>query len=52
MHAAQAIDDTVEAVILSHEMTMLIGTGATDGITFPDDDAALLVFGLDRKSVV
>ena len=44
MPAAQAIDDTVEAVVLSHEMTMLIGAGAIDGVPFPDD-AALLVFG-------
>jgi AraC family transcriptional activator of pyochelin receptor len=50
MHAAQLSNDTVEAVILSHEMTMLIGTGTTDGVAFPDD-AALLVFGFGRVGV-
>ena len=44
MHPAQAIDDTVDAVVLSPEMTLLIGTGAIDGVAFPDD-AVLLVFG-------
>ena len=44
MHAAQPIDTTVEAVVLSPEMTMMIGTGATAGVVFPED-AALLVFG-------
>ena len=44
MRAVQAINDSVEAVILSPEMTMLIGTGPVHGVAFPDD-AALLVFG-------
>jgi AraC family transcriptional activator of pyochelin receptor len=50
MHAAQAINDTVDAVVLSHEMTMLIGVGAIDEIAFPDD-AALLVFGFGHVGV-
>ncbi len=44
MPAAQPISDTVEALLVSHEMTMLIGTGTTEGVCFPSD-AALLVFG-------
>ncbi|MDB5709475.1 MAG: transcriptional regulator, AraC family [Sphingomonas bacterium] len=44
MRTAQALKDSIEAVILSPEMTMLIGTGVARGVSFPDD-AALLVFG-------
>jgi len=50
MHAAKAINDTVEAVVLSPEMTMLIGSGALDGVAVPDQ-AALLVFGFGGVGV-
>src|ERR1700761_2459756 len=50
MHAVQPINDAVEAVVLSPEMIMLIGTGAADGLVFPAD-AALLVFGFGGMGV-
>ena len=44
MPAPNPTSETVDAVLVSHEMTMLIGTGAVDGLSFPPE-AALLVFG-------
>jgi len=44
MPATCPISATAEAVLVSDEMTMLIGTGTVEGLSFPPD-AALLVFG-------
>jgi len=44
MPATYPVDAPAEAVLVSDEMTMLIGTGAVEGLCFPAE-AALLVFG-------
>src|SRR3569833_888301 len=45
MPAPNPTSETVDAVLVSHAMPMLIGTGAVDGLSFPPE-AALLVFGV------
>ncbi len=50
MPVAQPTSDAIEAVMLSPDMTMLIGTGAIDGVAVPAD-AALLVFGFGGVGV-
>lgn len=51
MPAIEPIEDTIAAVVLSHEMTLLIGTGAIEGVAFPEGEAALLVFGFGGVGV-